>query len=329
MQKTILALCDSDSEYIQLLGQYLRQQSNLWEIHTYFGLSEFEKEAENVAFLAIAESTYDEKVFSFPGEKTIVLCESGLMQWEKVTYVDKYQPADGIFRELMRFHIEHIAQGPIATIGQFHNTRFLGFYSPIHRCGQTTLALAVGQYLSCRHPTLYLNMESCVGFGELLPNYQCKDLADVMYYLRTDPGRFSLRMKTLVQRVEELFFLPPIRAGQNLLDITADDWMQLFAQIEMAGEYEYVVLDLGEMIQGLTEVLRLCSAVYTPVSRDGMGREKRNLYETVLQKSGGEDILRKTLWLDIPRMPPPRTFRELLTAERTAYVRKILMGIED
>lgn len=329
MQKPVLALCDSDREYVQQLGQYLRKQSNLWEIRTYFGIPEFQKDVEKIAFLAVSESIYDEKRITFPSEKTIVLCESGLMQWENISYVDKYQSADDICRELIRFHIEHIAKVPIAAIGPLRNTRFLGFYSPIHRCGQTTLAIGVGQYLSRTHPTLYLNFESCAGFGELLPDYRCKDLADVIYFLRTDPGKFTLRMKTLVQKMGELSFFPPVRAGKNLLEITADDWMQLFAQIETAGEYEYVVLDLGEGIHGLEEVLRLCARVYTPVSRDGRGREKRNLYEMVLQKSGGEDILRKTLWLDIPRMHPPDSFQKLLNAEMTAYVREILKEIED
>ena len=49
MPKPILALCDSDKEYIQQLAQYLRRQSDLWEVRTYFGVSELRKDAEEAS----------------------------------------------------------------------------------------------------------------------------------------------------------------------------------------------------------------------------------------------------------------------------------------
>ena len=246
-------------------------------------------------------------------------------------YVDKYQPADVVCREFMRFYVERIAKGSVASVSRLINTKFIGFYSPIHRLGQTTLAIGVGRYLAQRHSTLYLNLESCAGMGELLPDYQSQDLADLIYYLHADPGKLSLRMKTMVHNMGGLSYFLPVKAGQALLELTADDWMQLFSQIEMLGEYEYVVLDMGDAVNGLIEVLRLCTRIFTPVSRDTRGREKRNQYELVLEKSGCREILRKTIWLDIPRMHLPSTLKEMPGKEMVPYIQEILeeLGSEE
>ena len=241
-----------------------------------------------------------------------------------MTYVDKYQSADGVSREFLRFYVEQIAKGSVATVRPLVHTKFIGFYSPIHRLGQTTLSIGVGKYLSRRYSTLYLNMESCAGMGELLPDYQSQDLADLIYYLHADPGKLSLRMKTMVHNMGGLAYFSPVKAGQTLLELAAEDWMQLFSQIEMLGEYEYVLLDMGDAVNGLTEVLRLCTRIFTPVSRDTRGREKRNQYELVLEKSGCQDILRKTAWLDIPRMRLPSALKEVPNEEMVHYIQKIM-----
>lgn len=324
MPKPILALCDPDREYIQLLAQYLRGQSDLWEVRTYFGVPEYQKDLWKVEFVAVAETAYEEESPYFPAEKTVILSESGLLRWENLVYVDKYRPADEVYREFARFYVERIAKGAVAKVRGLTNTKFIGFYSPVHRLGQTTLSINVGKYLSKSHATLYLNLESCAGMGELLPDYQSQDLVDLIYYLHADPGKLSLRMKTMVHSLDGLDYFLPVKAGQTLPELTTEDWMQLFSQIEMLGEYEYVVLDLGDTINGLTEILRLCVRIFTPVSRDARGREKRNHYELVLEKSGCQDILRKTTWLDIPRMSLPDSLKETPGGEMVAYVREIL-----
>ena len=324
MQKPILALCDFDREYIQLLAQYLKKQSDLWEVRTYFGVSEFQKDSQGAAFAAVSEEMYGGKDFVYPPEKTIILSESGLLRWENMIYVDKYQSADEVCRELIRFYAERIAKNAMVSVRPLTRTKFIGFYSPVHRLGQTTLAIAVGSYLSRTYSTLYLNLESCAGIGELLPDYQSQDLADLIYYLHADPGKLSLRMKAMVHTLGGLDFFSPAKAGQTLLELTAESWMQLFSQIEMQGEYEFVVLDLGDAVNGLNEVLRLCERVFTAVSRDTRGREKRNQYELVLEKSGYQDILRKTTWLDIPKMQLPDSRREALSGEMVSYVQRIL-----
>ena len=114
MPKPILALCDSDREYIQQLAQYLRKQSDLWEVRTYFGVSELQKDFEGVSFAAASEAVYSGEELTLPPGKTVILSESGLLQWEDMTYVDKYQSADGVCRELLRFYVEQIAKGSVA-----------------------------------------------------------------------------------------------------------------------------------------------------------------------------------------------------------------------
>ena len=69
--------------------------------------------------------------------------------------------------------------------------------------------------------------------------------------------------RQVIQHKGGLDYIPPMRNGQNLLEIPPEEWRNLFQRIEELGKYEYVILDLSESIQGLFEVLQICTRVFT------------------------------------------------------------------
>ena len=56
-----------------------------------------------------------------------------------------------------------------------------------------------------------------------------------------------------------------------------------------------VILDLGDCVDGLYEILRRCVKVYTPYIRDGISEAKLQQYEDNLRQTGYEDILSRTV----------------------------------
>lgn len=296
----MLVLCDTEEEYAQLMTDYLQKQKDLpWVLRTYTDVQELLREGpEAVALLVVAESAYTEEFRQLAPSRLVVLNESGLMRWENLCYVDKYQKAEDVLRYLLEIYME-IADNPLPRLQKNCKTVFIGNYSPVHRSMQTSMALTLSQLLAKDHATLYLNFEHYAGLPELVPDTRTHDIADLLYFLESDKEKFRLRLQTMIKHIGQLDYVPPMKLGQNLLTVTAAEWLGFFQKIEELGEYEYVVLDLSESMQGLFQILRLCRKIFTVTREDRIAQSKILQYEQLLSLCEYEDVLEKTKRLSL------------------------------
>ena len=101
------------------------------------------------------------------------------------------------------------------------------------------------------------------------------DLSDLIYFLHNGDGRFPYRLEGMVQKVNGLDFIPPVFSCMDLQRVEKEEWLQLFEELELTGRYEYILLDLSEAIQGLFDILKLCTRVYTITRDDGFAAAKQ------------------------------------------------------
>lgn len=324
MKGKILALCDTEEEYAQHMTEFLKGHKELpWVIHTYTeveGLLELAGR-EEIELLVIAENAYTEKVQALSQIPTVLLNESGILRWENVRNVSKYQQAEKVFREILQEYAE-ITEITLPRLSAGSGTRFIGMYSPVRRCLQTSFALTLAQMLAEKHKTLYLNFEHYVGITELLPERQTRDLADLLFFLTSEKERFRLRLQAMLCKKGQMDYIPPMKAGQNLLSITSEEWQELLHQIEELGEYEYVILDLTESMQGLFEILRMCYKVFTLTRTDAVAMSKVTQYEQVLALYQYEDVIGKTYKCSLPRFHRlPEEIEQFTKGDLAEYVR--------
>ena len=71
--------------------------------------------------------------------------------------------------------------------------------------------------------------------------------------------------------------------------------MELFQQILDKSIYETIILDIGDSVQGLYEILNRCDSIYTLYTKERIGQEKLKQYEENLLRLGHEEILEKTV----------------------------------
>ena len=325
----VLVLCDTEEEYAQLMTEYLKRQKNLpWEVRTYTDIQKLLKEEkETVAILVVAESAYCEELQQLPTARFVILNESGLMRWENLYYVDKYQQAEEVLRFLMEVYLE-IADTSLPRLQKNCGTVFIGNYSPVRRGMQTSLALTVSQLLAIEHSTLYLNFEHYAGLGELMADTQAYDLADLLYFLDADKEKFRLRLQSMLKHIGNLDYVPPMKSGQNLLTVTEAEWLKLFHKIVELGEYEYVILDLSESMQGLFQILRLCKRVYTVTREDRIAKSKLLQYEQLLALCDCNDVLDKTKQLSLTHIRRlPDSLEQLTRGELADLAQKLIEEI--
>lgn len=325
MRENVLLFCDTEEEYAELFGDYLRTRKDIpWEVKIYTNVEELlQKEQKNSAVMLVAaENAYCEDMKALHPGQLVILNESGVIRCNSFKHVNKYQQANRVVRDLLEIYMEdNVIQFP-RLAGDF-GTKFIGMYSPVRRCMQTGFALSMSQLLARKHSTLYLNFEHYAGITELLPDRQTRDLADLLYFLTAEEEKFRLRIQTMIQHKGSLHYVPPMRMGQNLLTITATEWLQLLQRIGEFGEYEYVVLDLSESMQGLFDILRMCTKVFTLTQNDKVSQAKLLQYEQLLSFCDYGDILEKTKRCSLPTIRKlPEELEQYTRGELAEFVKR-------
>ena len=289
-----MVLFDREEEYARLLSEFLRRQKELpWEIHTYTKMEELLEREKNgeVTMLVVAESSCMDTLSTLEPACQAILNESGTLRFHQFPNINKYQEADKVWKELLELYVETVGT-QLPFLCAEYKTKFIGIYSPVHRCLQSSFALTLGQLLSEKHPTL--------------------------------------RMQTVIQHKGGLDYIPPMRNGQNLLEIPPEEWRNLFQRIEELGKYEYVILDLSESIQGLFEVLQICTKVFTLTKEDKMSRMKLDQYEQLLALCEKDTVKGKTRKLALPFFQKlPTEMEQFTRGELAEYVRKEIAMLEN
>lgn len=326
MERKILALCDPEEDYAGQLSAYLQSSREFpWEIQVFTGIPQLAEggKLKDIDLLLVAESVYYPELPIETGV-TVLLNESGLVRWSSLKNVDKYQPAENVRRELLEMYAER-EDAFYPRLGNGQKTRIVGMYSPVRRCLQTSFALTYGQILAERHRTLYLNFEHYAGMPELLPEEKGRDLSTLLYYMKAEHNKFIPRMKALVQKKGRLDYVAPAFMGHNLVYITAQEWQQLLWEIGESGEYDYIILDLSENMQGLLEILRKCSRVYMLVKEDPVARCKIDQYEQILSLYEYGDVKEKTRKCRLPLFRQlPDQIEQYTRGDLARYVRELI-----
>ena len=321
-----MVLCDTEEEYARHMTEFLKSHKDApWDIYTYTdaaGVVEFAGKVE-VNLLVVAENAYTEEVRRLEVGKAVLLNESGVLRWTNIRNVSKYQPAEEVYKELIAEYME-VAEAPLPKLAANSDTRLIGMFSPVKRCLQTSFALTLGQMLAEKRRVLYLNFEHYAGIRELMPDVQARDLADLVFFLSSDKEKFLLRLQTMIQKKGRMDYVPPVKVGVNLLEVTAEEWLEMLRRIGESGEYDYVILDLSENLQGLFSILRLCSRVFTLTKDDRAARGKLEQYEQVLALYEYEDVLKKTNQYKLPRFRRlPESIEQMTRGDLADYVRRV------
>lgn len=326
MDKKILAIFDGEESYAYRLMNFIGERENLpFELYVFTNKERFYscERIKDIECLLIAESAYEPKVETLHIPHMVILSESGKNLNKALHHISKYQSSEKIFHQILEYYTDLSETIPITLRTGLSKMQILGIYTPIGRCLQTTFSLTLGQMLARKHKTLYLNFETYSGFAKLMNRQYEGDLSDLMYYFECAREKLSYRLQSMVETVNGLDFIPPAEIYQNLSGIRGNQWVDLFGEIEKSSSYEFLILDLGEGLQDLWEVLRSCSHIYTITREDGLAMAKIDQYEKILETMQYGDISAKTTKWKLPVFRElPKNFEELTYGELAAYMKK-------
>ena len=329
-KKNIFAVCDLEVDYAYNFMEYLNQRRNLpFEVQAFTSpqiLCEYAK-TQPIEILLISDKAMCEEVRRLKVGKLIILTE-GVHNPELDQYpsVYKYQASDSVVREVMEcYGAEKAARESLPQWKR--QASVIGIYSPVGRCQKTSFALTLGQILAKDRAVLYLNLESYSGFEQLLGEVWERNLSDLLYFLRQDNASIVHKLSGMIQSVQNLDFVPPALAPMDIQCTDVKEWLRLIDSIVSESAYEVLILDLGDCVQELYQILDVCTKVYVPVRGDSVSMAKLAQFENLLRMWDYESVLEKLQKIKPPFYSTNRTgkgyIEELAWSEMGDYVRQL------
>ena len=319
----ILAVCDAEERYASKLADYLNLKEGFPFQVRYFStverLIQFTRQQAVEAAL-VCEKYEKEEELTQTVPSVITLSERNSIEKGTHKAVWKYQSCEVLMKEVLQILAGECKEG--SHILRNVPLKIIGLYSPVKRTMQTTFGLTMGQLLAKKGKVLYINMEGFSGLNSMLKRNFQRDLSDLLYYIQNGKQGLAYIMGSMVESVNGMDMLPPMLCQMDLISIEAKEWLQLFYEIESQSDYEYLVLDLSDSIQGLFEILRQCFVIYTMTERDGFAMAKIDQYEQMIKQCCYEDILEKTSMCELPKFSYLPAQLDRLTVSELATVVK-------
>ncbi len=296
LNEKILVVCDRDSRYADRLGENISERKEL-ALQVYMctcvaSMKQF-LEGKVPDILLVDESFSQDERKEIQAAQTFVLTKEEGKDLGEEKPVYKFQSADKILGIVFETYYNETNNSILKTVKKTKN-RLLAVYSPIHRIGKTELALALGKEAAKAGRALYLNLEEHPDVDGRFLRAEERNLSDLLYYMRQEEQNIAMRLASMVEKQEDLDVLPPMLNCTDLKNVPSEDWCFLLEQIMETCGYETVILDLGDSIQGMLELLSLSDYIYMPILEDDISEAKLHQFEHNLKRLGMEELMEKT-----------------------------------
>ncbi len=304
MSEKNIVICDQEVKYAEKLMENIMERKEfavkVYVCSTWENVKILSRD-KNIHILVIDETCAKKERKGVEAEQIFVLTTGNFQnvsQDEKCVY--KYQCVDQILSEILETYFERTKENMMRSVKK-ESVKMLAVYSPIHRAGKTSFSVEFGKELARCKKVLYLNLEEYFGYGGIFTQADGGNLGDVLYYTRQENSNFGLRLGMLVRKMDELDYIPPMPVSLDLKEVLWEEWEVLLKQIVEDSVYEVILLDVGECVQGLFQMLDLCDRIYMPILEDSISQGKLRQYEENLKTLQLERLSEKTYSFIVPQ----------------------------
>lgn len=303
MSSKNLVICDREREFAVRLADYLGRRKELaLQVKLCDSPEQVEairRETEVDILLA------DERIEFTEGEllgisKVMRLSAVSAEAEDSRNRIFRYQSGEEIYTKLVEALAED-GMGELWNVRKKERGKLVGVYSPVHRTGQTAFALRKGMELAKKQNVLYMNLETYAGIGGYFQEEEKRNLSMLLYYAKQEAGNPGLLITTMVKGLKGLDYIPPVLFPEDIRTVTASEWMWLFGEILNHSIYDVVILDLGDCVQGLFDILKACDTIYMPAADDRSAASKIYQYEEALCRQGYGEVWERMIRCDIRR----------------------------
>ena len=303
MDIKILAICDTNWQYAKkLMEAFCEKKHHGFQIHVFSNVRELKifTQRNKLEILLIAGSMMSEEIQCMDIGKIILLTDGEIYEmFSDYESIYKYQSAEKILKEVLCCYAEYAKPMTGMYFGK-KEFEVYGIYSPIGRCGKSTLARIVANKIGQKKRTLLLDLQSYAACLEQLGDEELWDLSDIIYFLRQGKKTFLYKLGSIVQSKGNYDFILPMKRPADLRGVTLAEWMELIDKLGAESDYQTIVLDFGNDIMELSALLDRCDKIYTPILLDEDSKRKIRNFEMVLKYENSEKVLKCIEKVNLP-----------------------------
>ena len=297
MKSRCFVVCDSEIVYAEKLSFILGKKID-FPVYVCSLAEQIEEIANELPIeILLLEEKFSGKVQENIAKRVIYLTRERENVEEKQR-IYKYQSADNILSDLLNIYAGE-EDRDILRQSRYKECSIIGVYSPVHRVGKTTFAIALGKELAKEERTLYLNLEEYSGWEDRMMMKSSRTIADLLYYTRQENSRISTKVSIMTEKIGQLEYIAPMKISEDLKAVTYEEWQELFDQLLHLRLYRKIIIDFGECVQGLWKLLEMCRRIYMPINRQRESVAKVTQFEKNADVLGYGEILDKIIQLEI------------------------------
>ena len=135
-------------------------------------------------------------------------------------------------------------------------------------------------------------------------------------------------LEGVVEHFGNIDYVPPVLTAVSLLEISEKVWTEMLEVISRDTDYDYIVLDLSDSVQGIFQILDLCHIVYTITRDDVISNAKLSQFHQILEESRFSSLKEKINYLRFPLFGIGHNgFEEMLHGELQEYTDELVKEI--
>ena len=294
--RRIIAVIDPDVDYAQRLADYINK-------HEIGGLKAVT--FSNTENYKVHAHEYDTRIMLIDeGEcsrmkddiRSVVIClsEDCFASSSNIT-ICKYSRADHIVRRMLEKYNE-TAKDVLARTS-INRSHIIMIYSPLGRCGKTTFAITMANYLGSQSKCLLLCLDEFCGIFRFIAEEAVIDFSDVINAFMKGKYSWALFSQSICH-FGNTDYIAPVRYPEDAGVLNADQLTDLIESIADESGYENIVIDVGDIGRKATDFIELADEIFVP------SNPKNNLkveeFENCLKASGREDVFSRLRMVELP-----------------------------
>lgn len=303
MDAKVLAICDTEKQYAWRLMEVLCEKKQFgFQVHAFSEIGQLEQFAQRtqIEILLIAGRSMSEEITHMNIGKILLLSDGEIYEeFSDYESIYKYQSAEHIMKEILCHYAEYAR--PVA--GMFYgkkNFEVHGVYSPIGRCGKSVLARSLAVAFGKKKKTLLLDLQSFSARKEQWGEEELWDLADMIYFLRQGKKTFLYKLNSIVQKEGVYDAILPMKVPADLRSVTVAEWSELLEKLAVDSDYQVVIIDFGQDVSGIFQLLSQCTKLYMPILSDTESKRKLENFELSLKSENLKKVMESVQKISLP-----------------------------
>lgn len=303
MDIKVLAICDTDKQYaVKLMEAFCEKKNFGFQVHAFTEVEELLRftSQTQIEILLVNGRIMSEKISRLNIGKILLLSDGEVYEeFSDYESIYKYQSAEHMMKEILCCYAEYA----VPAAGMYQGKKEFevhGVYSPLGRCGKSALAESLAAKFGKSKRTLLLDFQSFSAQKEQLGNEQLWDLADIIYFLRQGKKTFLYKLNSIVRSEKMFDFILPMKMPEDLRGVTLAEWTELLEKLASDSDYRVVVIDFGQEVCGLFQLLSQCTKIYTPVLPDEVSKNKMENFEWYLREENFEKVMESIQKIYLP-----------------------------